>query len=136
VAQNLLTDWPETTQKNALKVVSLVGDKMKKFDAFLYLSSVSAGIGMIAANLLSVYDVSDYQPSMLSMPPAIVVSAPAAVVSAAASEVICKDCRRQSQDDPSLELEIATARSAGKVLSGKDLAAGATQVVPVSGLQR
>lgn len=107
---------------------------MKKFDAFLYLSSVSAGIGMIAANLLSVYDVSDYQPTLLSMPSAVVAPAPAAVVAVAVPDVVCKDCRNQGQGN--LPSETVAVRSAGKVLSGKDLAAGAAQVVPVSGLQR
>lgn len=89
---------------------------------------------MIAANLLNVYDVSDYQPTMVSMPSAVVTSAPVAVVTVATAEVGCKDCRRQQQNQTSLD--VATTKPAGRVVSGKDLAAGSAQVVPVSGLQR
>lgn len=107
---------------------------MKKFDAFLYLSSVSAGVGMIAANLLDVYDVSDYQPNMFSLTSAVVAPAPAVVAAVTVPEVVCKNCRSQPENTSAPEM--AAAKSAGKVLSGKDLATGAAQVVPVSGLQR
>lgn len=89
---------------------------------------------MIAANLLNVYDVSDYQPTIVPTLPAALASAPTAAVAVVASDVNCKDCLPRQQNQTSIE--VATTRPVGRVVSGKDLVAGSAQVVPVSGLQR
>lgn len=117
-------------KRDILKAVSVVGDIMKKFDAFLYLSSVSAGIGLIAANLVSVYDVSDYQPAVLSM-----TSSPAAVPALdALPEILpaqdCVDCDAPTRRERQAE---AAASLAGRVVSNRDLANMQAPVVPVTG---
>jgi hypothetical protein len=126
----LLYGLLQQRKRDILKAVSVVGDIMKKFDAFLYLSSVSAGIGLIAANLVSVYDVSDYQPAVLSMTASSVVVPELEVVPQTPQAQDCADC-----DTPSLrarQRDVAGLHS-GRVVSNRDLAHMQAPVVPVSG---
>ena len=128
----LLYGLLQQRKRDILKAVSVVGDIMKKFDAFLYLSSVSAGIGLIAANLVSVYDVSDYQPAFLSM-----TSSPVAVPAVEALPQIpqtqdCADCDVPAQR--TRQTDVAGSPS-GRVVSNRDLANMQAPVVPVSGAE-
>lgn len=118
------------------------GHKMKKFDALLYLSSVGAGIGMIAANLLSVYDVSGYSPAVLAASPVVAVRVVTADLSPAktaalnnAPEQACTTCLVFEQQQ---EASIPSGTSKGRTLTSRELGGVNGVVVPVSGsgLQR
>lgn len=126
----LLYGLLQQRKRDILKAVSVVGDIMKKFDAFLYLSSVSAGIGLIAANLVSVYDVSDYQPAVLSMTSSSVAMPELEVLPQAPQTQDCADCTAPSQHVR--QTDVAGSQS-GRVVSNRDLTNMQAPVVPVSG---
>ena len=112
---------------------------MKKFDALLYLSSVAAGIGMIAANLFSVYDVSDFNPSaqpvaLAEYPLPTVVAAEtgnAPALPEMASD--CVDCVEPSGGKPESHLAAVARKRDGRALSSRELGGAHGLVVPVSG---
>lgn len=126
----LLYGLLQQRKRDILKAVSVVGDIMKKFDAFLYLSSVSAGIGLIAANLVSVYDVSDYQPAVLSMTTSTVALPEVEALPQIQQAQDCADCDAPARY--ARQREVAGS-PAGRVISNRDLANMQTRVVPVTG---
>lgn len=117
-------------KKDILKAVSVVGDIMKKFDAFLYLSSVSAGIGLIGVNLFSVLDVSDYQPAIFSETPAQLVMPVTDVAPPASVAAECADCAAPT---PRAEMAGAARPAAGRLVSNRELLNKPAAVLPVTG---
>lgn len=111
---------------------------MKKFDALLYLSSVAAGMGMIAANLFSVYDVSDFDPAarpvvLADYPPPVVVAAEKTAAPAMQEKMGgCADCLELHTGKSELHVAAEKKRD-GRALSSRELGGGHGLVVPVSG---
>lgn len=113
---------------------------MKKFDALLYLSSVGAGVGMIAANLLSVYDVSGYSPAALASNSVVAAHVAVSDIYSTKTPALnipdqtCPSClifEPQNAVNPHGEKK-------GRTLSSRELGGVNGVVVPVSGagLQR